>query len=379
MVTDPASPVGTDNALLKGTVNPNGLPTTYHFEWGTDNTFTTDNTAILSAGSGTTSTPETASISGLALGTTYYFRITASNSAGTSTGTIRNFTTVNPLPIANAGPDQSVYMLDAFGRTVVTLDGSGSADGGGGTLTYLWTQTAGTTVTLSDPTAIAPTFTAPVVTYPPNADDNVVFSLTVTSSRGPASVADNVTVNVKWAFLDDFSTDSISTYTLTNTWGVDGTFTYHTDVASVITGASNGLMFEHGFGLVDTDLLPIRTFQGVFALNYTPTTTFSPGGGIEIRIGENFENCYVISPLNGYVQKWFNGVMVDSAEFTPTVSTGTDYFIKIAFTPDITTIEAFGVTVSMSADSTPVPVEKFYITTVEQNAYFDNITLDVVY
>ena len=152
------------DAVLNGDVNPNGLATTYHFEWGTDNTFTTfDNTSSLSAGSGISSTPVTASISGLTLGTKYYFRITANNSSGPSTGTIRNFTTVNPPPTANAGPDQTVYMLGASGPTEVTLDGSGSADGGGGTLTYQWTQTAGAPVTLSDPTAAKLTFTAPVV------------------------------------------------------------------------------------------------------------------------------------------------------------------------------------------------------------------------
>jgi len=376
--TNPATSVTTNGAVLNGDVNPNGLATTYHFEWGTDNTFTTFNaTPVLSAGTGISSAPVTASISGLTLGTKYYFRITANNSAGDSTGTIRNFTTVNPPPTANAGPDQTVYMLGAFGRTEVTLDGSGSTDGGGGTLTYLWTPPAG--VTLSDPTAAKPTFTAPVITYPPDAAENLQFSLIVTSSRGPVSVQDNVSITVKWAFLDDFSVNSISTYTVTKTWGVLGTFTYHTDAASVTTGASNGLMFEHGFGLIDTGLLPIRAFEGVFALNYTRTATHAPGGGIEIRIGEDFNNCYVISPLNGWVAKRFNGSTVDNVAFNPTITTGTGYFIKIVFTPDLTTVEAFGQTISLSADPTPVPVEKFFITTVEQDAYYDNITLDEVY
>ena len=380
VVTNPATSVTTVGAVLNGDVNPNGLATTYHFQWGTDSALTTfDNTSSLSAGSGITSTPVTASISGLTLGTQYYFRITASNSSGTSTGTIRTFTTVNPPPTANAGPDQTVYMLGASGRTEVTLDGSGSADGGGGTLTYQWTQTAGTPVVLSSQTDNIVTFTAPVVTYPPDAEDNVVFSLTVTSSRGPVSVADNVTVKVKWAFLDDFSTDTTGTYTVTNTWGVAGTFTYNTDVASVTTGASNGLMFEHSFGLIDSGLLPIRAFEGVFAVNYTRTATYAGGGGIEIQIGENNNTCYVISPLNGWVAKRFNGSTVDNVAFTPTVSSGTGYFIKIAFTPDLTTIDAFGQTVSLSADSSPIPVEKFSIATVEQDADYDNLTLDVVY
>jgi LmbE family N-acetylglucosaminyl deacetylase len=55
--------------------------------------------------------------------------------------------TVSPAgapPVANAGSDQTV----GAGVTV-TLDGSGSFDPGGGSLSYLWNQTGGTAVTLS--------------------------------------------------------------------------------------------------------------------------------------------------------------------------------------------------------------------------------------
>ena len=53
-------------------------------------------------------------------------------------------------PQASSGPDQTVHRRD-----VVTLDASGSTQADSHTLTYLWSQTAGTPVTLSDATAIS--------------------------------------------------------------------------------------------------------------------------------------------------------------------------------------------------------------------------------
>jgi hypothetical protein len=62
------------------------------------------------------------------------------------------------LPLADAGPDQSVDEYE-----IVTLDGSGSTDPKSGTLTYQWVQTAGTPVILSNYQAVQPTFDAPAV------------------------------------------------------------------------------------------------------------------------------------------------------------------------------------------------------------------------
>jgi RHS repeat-associated protein len=65
--------------------------------------------------------------------------------------------TVNTPPVADAGPDQAVFVGDA-----VTLDGSGSSDVDGDALTYFWslsTVPAGSTASLDDPNAVAPTFT----------------------------------------------------------------------------------------------------------------------------------------------------------------------------------------------------------------------------
>jgi hypothetical protein len=68
---------------------------------------------------------------------------------------LQTFPQNNP-PIANAGPDREVPELSA-----VALDGSGSFDPDGDPLTYSWSQTAGPEVTLSDSTAVSPSFITP--------------------------------------------------------------------------------------------------------------------------------------------------------------------------------------------------------------------------
>ena len=85
-------------------------------------------------------------------------------------------------PTADAGPDQTVRT----GRTVY-LDGTGSFDPDGYSLTYSWSQILGRTVTLSDSTRPTPSFTAP------SSSATLVFGLTVTDDDSPP-LSDTVTI-----------------------------------------------------------------------------------------------------------------------------------------------------------------------------------------
>ncbi len=66
---------------------------------------------------------------------------------------------LNTAPVANAGPDNS-FLAGA----AVSLDCSGSSDPQGDALSFLWQQTDGPLVQLSDNSACTPTFTAPDAT-----------------------------------------------------------------------------------------------------------------------------------------------------------------------------------------------------------------------
>ena len=116
VTTSDASPVGTSSATLRGSVNPNGLSTTFWFEYGTSTSYGSK-TSSHNAGSGTSTRNESSSISGLKPATTYHFRLVAQNSSGKVAGLDRVLTTVG-APAAQTGAAQGV------GPSTATLAGT---------------------------------------------------------------------------------------------------------------------------------------------------------------------------------------------------------------------------------------------------------------
>jgi hypothetical protein len=91
-------------------------------------------------------------------GATLTFRLTVNDGTIASAPDTVNITVtnINQAPVADAGPDQTVRA-----GSPVTLDGRGTFDADGDRLISLWIQTVGPEVTLSDPSVLQPTFTAP--------------------------------------------------------------------------------------------------------------------------------------------------------------------------------------------------------------------------
>jgi len=121
-------------------------------------------------------------------GVSLTFQVTAKDLNGLQSADtcVVNVTWVNAPPVANAGPDQNIPA-----NKTATLDGSASTDPDDGIASYQWTQTIGTPVALSDPTAIKPLFTAPK-----QKKTVLEFSLTVTDNNGLKSM-DKCTVKVR--------------------------------------------------------------------------------------------------------------------------------------------------------------------------------------
>jgi hypothetical protein len=105
VVTEPASPVGETTTTLTGTVNPNGLNVTEcNFEWGTSSSYGNLAPCSSAPGSGTSAVTVSATLIGLSAGETYYYRLVATNSSGTSKGLPQELTTAT-APYTKSPPE----------------------------------------------------------------------------------------------------------------------------------------------------------------------------------------------------------------------------------------------------------------------------------
>ncbi|HID97228.1 MAG TPA: SGNH/GDSL hydrolase family protein, partial [Thermodesulfobacteriaceae bacterium] len=173
-------------------------------------------------------------------------------------------------------------------------------------------------------------------------------------------------------FIDDFSTDTTGDYTVTHTWtdGGTGQFLYDSagGRANVLTGDNIALQFSRSLPATD---------RGRFSIDVLPTQYYPSGGSIYLRILENENNYIEISNTDGYgagsSKKVVNGTVVESHSFSEEYGQNNSYHIDIYFTPTTTMIKAFGDTIILEADDSPINVTEFEIETRQQDAYYDNI------
>ncbi len=117
-----------DGAVVNGTLNPEGSDATYHFDYGLTASYGSSTNAT-DAGSGTADLPETATLTGLATGSLYHYRLVVTNAAGTVYGADETFTLGQSFANTSAPTDVT--------DTSATLNG---VVGGGGLTTTYWFQ-----------------------------------------------------------------------------------------------------------------------------------------------------------------------------------------------------------------------------------------------
>jgi uncharacterized repeat protein (TIGR01451 family) len=146
-ITGAASAVGTSAATLNGTVNPNGLPATVQFEYGA----TAGYGSVAAVGgtlTGTVAQPVSVSLTGLLAGTTYHFRIAATNLLGAGTGQDQTFATAIPgsSDLTIAMSHSGSLAQGGSGSYVLIVTNIGTAPSSG-TVTVMNTLPAGLTAT----------------------------------------------------------------------------------------------------------------------------------------------------------------------------------------------------------------------------------------
>jgi hypothetical protein len=125
--TGDATSLTDTQASLTGTVNPQGELTSYAFQYGTTTAYG-QQTALTSAGSGRADAPVRADLAGLTPGTTYHYRVIATNASGTTVGADRTFRTTGTAPPPPPAPSATTGGADVNGASA-TLSGSVNPNG----------------------------------------------------------------------------------------------------------------------------------------------------------------------------------------------------------------------------------------------------------
>ena len=115
--TGKATAIHDNTAVLNGTINPNGNPSFYTFQWGLTNAYGVTS-KLHSVKSGTKPVAVKLTASSLIPGTVYHYRLGAFSKGGGSVGSDRTFKTAgNPPPAVATGP------ASALGTNAATLTG----------------------------------------------------------------------------------------------------------------------------------------------------------------------------------------------------------------------------------------------------------------
>ena len=141
-VTLAATGINSTGATINGTINAGGASTAVTFEWGLTPAYGTIAAGVPGTVNGNTTTPVSATLTGLALTTTYYYRVKGVNSVGTVYGLGMSFTTTSCAPPSAAGviAGTATACANSIGNIYSVPPISGATG-------YIWTLPAGANIT----------------------------------------------------------------------------------------------------------------------------------------------------------------------------------------------------------------------------------------
>ncbi len=265
-ITLPAAGRSQTTATLAATVAPHGIPTSYHFQYGTTTSYG-NSTPNANAGAGPGPQAAFASIAALRAGTTYHYRVVATSSSGTVLGSDHSFTTVTSSPTStpmryvssapefapaansSAAPGILGFPAGARGNLAPTVTISGSQT--------MLTSPTGVAVDAVGDVFAADFFGNQVLEFAPGARGNVApiarIPVPNPSQEGPIGLALSPTGRL---LVSGFNSASVYEYAkdATGAWGL----------AHTISGAATGIIHPAGvaFGPGGTIVVANDVFLG---------------------------------------------------------------------------------------------------------------------
>ena len=240
-------------ATLNGTVKANNLSTAVSFEYGLTTAYGTVVPAIPATVTGNTVTNVSAIITGLAVGTTYHFRVKGVSIAGTSNGADLNFTTQCPIPYAAGSVIGPVNVCSPGIGYVYTVPAIAN------TTTYNWTVPPGAIITAGGNT------NSITVSYPAGAASGNV-SVYGSSICGNGAASPNLAVTV----------NAIPVPTITGTTSLcinSGYYNYTTEagITNYTWAVSAGGVINFGSGTNQVTVSWITAGAQTISVTYTST------------------------------------------------------------------------------------------------------------
>ena len=164
VTTGAATGIDDQGATLGGALDPAGLSVTYQFDYGTAQNAMTQSTASTAGPTGVTSQPVSATLSGLAPSTTYYYQLVVTvGGAQTYVGSVESFTT-NAVPPPPQAPTVATGAATQLATGAATLNGSVNPGGTAPVAYWFAYGTSPSALTATSPQATQPagTTAAPV-------------------------------------------------------------------------------------------------------------------------------------------------------------------------------------------------------------------------
>ncbi len=275
-----ASSVSTSGATLNGAINPNGGATTAQFQYGLTTSYGSSYSLNLSPNNGTSPQNVSAPLTFLTQGTTYHYRLTATNSAGTSNSLDGTFTTLTTLPV--------VALTATTNRQITrqTINGTVNPSGFATTAQFQYG------LTTSYGTNIPVTLSPSNGTSPQNVSTNLTglqpgtiyhYRLTATNSSGTSNTTDGTFFSAGTGDLDPaFGSNGTKTLAVGGgTYHFATSVTLQPDGRIVVAGDSN-----NGSNL---DMAVVRLLP-----NGTLDTSFNGTGKVAVTFGGNNDSCRAV-------------------------------------------------------------------------------------